>query len=525
MAEIKQYTRQIMPRETVAMQNVSGAFGGGEGAMALGKAAGEVSDKLKEIQLKRDEAAYLSKKTNFELDLMKMQQDLSTQEIDGDIGLAYQQAYNQRAAEFEASIPDSMQGQWQLDNSNFVKSFTRAGLEDQITREGLRRELEWNNAIDNYNEMVKRNPAAKDTAVANLQKLANTYNLSPEARALMMDKASDDLAKVQQSANRAAFVSGIEADPLGFLEDAKANPNKYKREDVEMARKLALDFVDRAEQDVIIEDIARSQDFATKLGRGELSMTDVEAEVALNGETTLTKQARKMLLEDKPKRTDLEKSQAYSNLENRRLIIEKDLEENGVTQNNMSRLRSLSDDAIQAAIDGLLEESEITRFTRNSNILLESVQNNKGSKEFWKMNGYQNPYSYGYKNVNDYMKDNDIDDALMKTEILKRFDVQIQDYKSTGDKKKDATKLREAVTNARAQYFMDLKPEYSTIEDIPAVININGVDINTGFEGGKKKRDVVAAENVVEMQDADGNRALVRVDENGNIIEVVKELQ
>lgn len=196
MAEIKQYTRQIMPRETVAMQNVSGAFGGGEGAMALGKAAGEVSDKLKEIQLKRDKLEYLNKFTAYQLRMSEMSQELATSDLppDTDMQQLYAQKYQEASAEFEANIPDSMHESWMQDSSQLELKFVQSGMAEQVRRAAVRAEEDWKNLSTTTGNLVSRGLLTIDEARAQLQEASYSLpNMPSEDRRRYVETELDNI--------------------------------------------------------------------------------------------------------------------------------------------------------------------------------------------------------------------------------------------------------------------------------------------------------------------------------------------
>ena len=527
MPEITRFTQQVRATGLQRTGDTRGAFGG-----QMGEDLQKAGQQLEQYATKVATADYIAKKSQFEIDLMSMEQELSTADVE-DASAAYQEAYQQKSAEFEQSLSPLVSERWGQDNAAYSVSFARAGLANKVERDATKRSLDWGNAYDNYTQIVSQNPNRKDEAVSELSGLLDTFRLSPEEKALQLDAASDKLTAIQQSTYRKNFVSSIENDPFSFIEKYNQNPDGYKKSDYDFARKQLADTVDQAEKVKETDEIVKSYGFAVKLGRGELTLAEVEAEASLNGETSLVKSARKAFIAKTPQRTDVERAQVENELETRRLIITKRLESEGVTTQNLKSFKELQQDVLEASGEGYLTGAQTSRLSGHSEELLKAVNENVTAKVSGQFKfGIQSPYDYAFEKMDSFIEDEglvsnqDIPSEfplLFKRDVLNNFESYLGDYESSGSHKKDRDTINEALRNAKGDYFVNALPNYTDKEDLPAVINFNGVDINTGFSG-KGKKDVVPKRFTAEMEDGDGNRALVEVDASGNYISTIREI-
>lgn len=226
MPEIKQYTRQILPRQMFEPRNAKGIdFGadqGGTMAMAnaigdLGKGMDQLKIRLDEIQERKDKALYLKNLSDFELSNMKRAQELFEQEYasDEEIAAAYQSDYEERAAVFAESVPESMQERWASDYGNMRMGFTKLGMQEQIRRAGVRAQLQFDDASDNINSMLAQGLIGIDEAREKFNELATTLPISSIDRQALVEDKIDNALQTK------ATIS-INKDPYEFKRDVQA---------------------------------------------------------------------------------------------------------------------------------------------------------------------------------------------------------------------------------------------------------------------------------------------------------------
>lgn len=212
MAEIKQYTRQVLPRETVSMQNTSGAFGGGEGMLSLAKGVSQVEDKLRDIQFKRDKLEYINKFTAYQLQLSEMSQELNTSDLppDTDLSQLYAQRYRDASAEFEASVPESMYESWVQDSSQLELKFVQSGMQEQVRRAAVRAEEDWKNIATSTGNLVSRGLITIEEGKARLEEASYALpNMPSEDRRRYVETELDNIRANEASRLLDGTASGL----------------------------------------------------------------------------------------------------------------------------------------------------------------------------------------------------------------------------------------------------------------------------------------------------------------------------
>ena len=223
MAQIKQFTRTVLPTQLTQVSSPASAFGGDQsGALAaagaisgVGEAVGAVAAKFEEIQTKKDESDYVQRISQFQLENLTRQQELSTADFEegADLAQIFASDVDERASELE--IPDSQQARFQADLANMRLGFAQDGVREQARRTGIRAKLNFENTLDNANSITARDPLKHEEARRLIQAQVQTMSGSAEDRAKILDAAFDDI-----QATRASTI--LSADPVVFKEMVSA---------------------------------------------------------------------------------------------------------------------------------------------------------------------------------------------------------------------------------------------------------------------------------------------------------------
>lgn len=215
MPEIKQYTRQTRATGFVQRQNTQGAFGEG-----TAQALNEAGDFLGKMAIKKAKSDYIAKMSQFELDNIRRQEELSNMDFEPDVDLSevYQKDLEVRAAELD--IHPLMSDQWQSDLTNLKLNFAANGLKEGARREAIRVEENWKNTVTNIENFVAMG-GSRERANQMINEAASTLpNMPKEEREVLINSAKDGMitseAKVLLSSNPRKF---LELSKQGYFND------------------------------------------------------------------------------------------------------------------------------------------------------------------------------------------------------------------------------------------------------------------------------------------------------------------
>lgn len=223
MPQIRQYTRQRMPRELINVQANARSFGGDvSGMMAQAQSSREMARSLEDlgqtiekIKVKREESDYYKKISDFELENMQRKQELQNADYEDleTISDSYVEDLEQRAAQLE--IPASMRNRYQRDLANMRRNFAQSGMKEQARRVGVQAKNNFNNTLTNVTNMVTLDPSREPEALNLIESQVEAMpNLAEVDKQSVLNGAKDGLRKA--SANSQAL-----KNPAQFIAQAK----------------------------------------------------------------------------------------------------------------------------------------------------------------------------------------------------------------------------------------------------------------------------------------------------------------
>lgn len=493
MPEIKQYTRQNLPTQLNTSRRASGLDFGADQTGLLAQAAagkemsaaiGELGVAVKEIQERKDASEYLASATQFQIQMMKREKELSEAEFEEgtDFASVYAQDFDDAASGFLETVPRSQQAQAMQDLSRMKLGFVEIGMRDQVTRAGLRQKLLFDNMLEGQTAIVQQNPGALEGSIATVNKAIDTFKLSPEAKAVLRDEMSDALRATQKAAFQRIKNNRMESDPFAFLAE-----KGHSKEDYDKARDLALKEEKRIEDDQFIDSIMGDKGFfdavmGTDPEAPPITLADVEAKARMEGETPVIKWARDRITkrtQDIPKPPDLEVAKVKGELFQELLSIENEF---GVgtgfrlTKDAMKRFKDY-----QAKVYGYigtrhLTDTEAVKYLEDYSLdIMDAISANRtGSGKFFDTikPGVQNPYGKGVKLIDAKLDASGISAAnwLVRQQVFNIYEKHLGKYESTGNHEKDMVIINKAFGDAVREFNAQDRPETLMMKNPPDVI-------------------------------------------------------
>lgn len=514
MPEIRQYTRQRLPQQMTGSRRATAAdFGGDQtglmaqagGFEALAGATKELSVKVQEIKERRDRSDYMRKLSEFQLENMQREKELLEQDYEdvADFAQTWARDLQERAQAYMGDVPNHLQEQWASDLSRMTTSFAQSGMQEQVRREGVKQKLNFENTLDNWNNIVSQNPSRIGEAKEAIERLASSFNLPEVDRDVLLDKAFDKFKSTQSAAIKAARTSAFEADPLAYYKDSQENPENYTADERKKIRDLADGYEKQVEKDNNLAAITSDIDGFNRVMDAENPMTlaEIEKKIDVEGETPFNKWAYNKIsgrVKD-VERTVTEKAKVFADLQKERTNLKArfyDDDEYVFSGEAHKAFKEFQDKVYKAANDGFItEQAKILNLTQEYNEdFFNAMAGNKGEAfgNKW-ARGVQDPYQKGFNKIDSYLERVGLEnDAIEKERLFLEFQKNLGDYKSSGNHADDMEKINQAWKNTVINLNLAKNPNLP--DQTNAVI--------------PEYRDVV-------MEDAKGNKARVRVYNDG----------
>lgn len=517
MPQIRQFTRTRLPQELINVRAGADSFGGNTAgleaqARSLRRAAQvteQAADITQDISLKRDRSKYYEQLSNFQLENETRLQELSTTDFeDGtDFKSTYVNDVEERASLLE--VPGSMQEVFARDLAQMKLSFGRSGIQEQVRRVGVKAKTEWQNTVNSLSRTVLTNPGKKQEALDILRKQATSLpNMAREDKDAVLSSAFEVIEKSHKSGVNQQISNFMQASPAAFLEDAKDNPGKYTKKQVNEAKRLFDKQAEDAERQRIataaLEDPVAYDQFIS----GNMSLGDLDRIEAKNGETAFTKMARKRLttaIEKLPKPPKVEQLNEFNRLQQRLNIIKLNAgEEFEISLESLNDFRKFQDEVNGAVEKNLISEGEGKSFLRDySGSILSAIATDTSGAENTFRRGIQDPYNLGFKSINTYLKNNNRkDDLAAKKDLTLLFTDFLGDYQSSGDSKKDSAVVKEAVALAIESFARNQAPILDTLGGTPNSIVTDGEKLQVSEESDLRPDTTINVDfDVVEVPD------------------------
>jgi len=233
MPRITQYTREAVDTGQLNVRADARAFGGDQrGLEAMAQAANtqaqnaaNLGQKLEGYYERKVGLDYTKKLSEFQLNLTKRQQELSTTDLgdDADITETYRADYEKMAKEFESQVPVFMRQKFAEDSLQLQNRFVNAGFEDETKRSGLRAANAYNDIVTQGINAVSLDPSSRDLVIKNIEGAASYLNISPEERQKVMSETMDKIngAYAEQIATTSpdSFIRAAKNGEFNFVPD------------------------------------------------------------------------------------------------------------------------------------------------------------------------------------------------------------------------------------------------------------------------------------------------------------------
>jgi hypothetical protein len=233
MPRITQYTREAVDTGQLNVRADARAFGGDQrGLEAMAQAANtqaqnaaNLGQKLEGYYERKVGLDYTKKLSEFQLNLTKRQQELSTTDLgdDADITETYRADYEKMAKEFESQVPVFMRQKFAEDSLQLQNRFVNAGFEDETKRSGLRAANAYNDIVTQGINAVSLDPSSRDLVIKNIEGAASYLNISPEERQKVMSETMDKVngAYAEQIATTSpdSFIRAAKNGEFNFVPD------------------------------------------------------------------------------------------------------------------------------------------------------------------------------------------------------------------------------------------------------------------------------------------------------------------
>lgn len=391
---------------------------------------------------------------------------------------------------------------------------------------------------------------SRDFYKQNFWKRFNVESLEGGARAIVLDGAVNHRQKFVKELVSAAQGGATDAELIQMRRDEyerlgrspKHAPSlegwRNRMDAVEVAvkgsalpadklkkyKKTSLDLAKRADEELAKQDltdsILASNGVYKEFEEGKIDLRRL-SELEEGGETPLTKMIRGNLTKaesKKPKPTSLAKATAFSDLLQKKDVIELGIEDGvKISAKTLSDFKDYQSDVYDQLSSGHITAAQSGKLLNNySQKILVAINEDKSQGVGNPLaRGIQNPYGKVFKQINSFMKRNGTEgDALLKQNLVLSFDKHLGDYKSSGNYKADKAIVEQAFSDAKLD-VLGVPVAVGTPND---VLTSDGSISNITNDAPTAKADASLKSDFTIMEDANGNKA--RVYSDGRIEEL-----